>query len=154
MIRIDGSKQNIPIKAGQYATVKRKWSGKTRILLNLDMPIVAHQRKGRHALSRGPIVLAAEEIRGKGATFENVIPDMSSLQQASFKQGGKGFKNVDQRIWAMERHPIYLRGKRTNLENKSTSDKLTLVYRPYCEAGTSGEIMSVWLPMLPPEDDD
>lgn len=153
-ITVSGSKQNIPLEAGKYATVHRTWSGKTKILLNLPMPIVAHQRKGRYALSRGPIILAAEEIQAKAATFQNAIPDSSSLQQASFKQGQTGFKTANQRIWAIQRHPIYLKGKRTNLENKPSSSKLTLVYRPYCEAGTSGQIMSVWLPMLPPDKDD
>jgi len=148
-IQLAGSKQNIPLEAGKYATLHRRWSGKTKILLNLPMPIVAHKRKGRYALTRGPIVLAAEEIQAKDATFQNVIPDLSSLQQASCKQGQTGFKTADQRIWAIQRHPIYLKGKRTNLENKPSPGKSTLVYRPYCEAGTSGQIMSVWLPMLP-----
>ncbi len=147
-IQVAGSKQNIPLEAGKYATLHRRWSGKTKILLNLPMPIIAHQRKGRYALSRGPIVLAAEGIQGKAATFQNVIPDLSSLQQASWKPGETGFKTANQRIWAIERHPIYLKGERTNLESKPSWSKSTLVYRPYCEAGTSGEIMSVWLPML------
>lgn len=117
------------------------------------MPVVAHQRNQRYALTRGPIVLAAEEIQGKAGTFKNVIPDLSSLQQASWKEGQTGFKTADQRIWAIQRYPIYLKGKRTDLENKSSSGKLDLVYRPYCEAGTSGQVMSVWLPMLPPDKD-
>jgi len=148
-IQVAGSKQNIPLKAGKYATLHRTWSGKTKILLNLPMPIVAHQRNGRYALSRGTIVLALEEIQDKAATFQNVIPDLSSLQQASWKQGETGFKTANQRIWAIEQHPLYLKGRKTNLENEPSSSKLTLVYRPYCEAVTSGQIMSVWLPMLP-----
>lgn len=148
-IQVAGSKQNIPLKAGKYATIHRKWSCNTKILLQFDMPLVVHQRNGRYALSRGPIVLALEEIQGKAATFQNVIPDLSSLQQASWKQGEIGFKTANQRIWAIEQHPLYLKGKKTNLENEPSSSKLTLVYRPYCEAGTSGQIMSVWLPMLP-----
>jgi len=152
-IELSGLKQNIPIKAGKYATVHRRWSGKTKIILNLPMPIVAHQRNGRYALSRGPIILALEEIQGKAATFQTVIPDLSSLQQASWKQSETGFETANQRIWAIERHPIYLKGKRTNLENKPSSSKLTLVYRPFCEAGTSpGQTFSIWLPMLVHDD--
>jgi len=152
-IELSGLKQNIPIKAGKYATVHRRWSGKTKIILNLPMPIVAHQRNGRYALSRGPIILALEEIQGKAATFQTVIPDLSSLQQASWKQSEIGFETANQRIWAIERHPIYLKGKRTNLENKPSSSKLTLVYRPFCEAGTSpGQTFSIWLPMLVHDD--
>jgi len=147
-IQVSGSKQNIPIDAGTYATVHRTWSGKTQILMDLSMPVVPHQRDGRYALSRGPVVLALEEIQGEDAAFENVIPDVSSLQQASCKQGETGFEFANQGIWAIERHPIYLKGKRTSLENKASSSELTLVYRPYCEAGTSGQIMSVWLPMV------
>jgi DUF1680 family protein len=148
-IQLSGSKQNIPLEAGKYATIHRTWSGKTKILLNLPMPIVAHQRNGRYALSRGPIILALEEIKAKDATFQTVYPDLSSLQQAFWKQGEIGFKTTNQRIWAIERHPLYLKGKKTNLENKPSSSKLIMVYRPYCEAGTSGQIISVWLPMLP-----
>jgi len=147
-MEVAGSKQNIPLEAGKYATVHRRWSGKTNIILNLPMPIVEHQRDGRHALSRGPIVLALEEIHNGSATFENVLPELSSLQQASWKQSGTGFKTANQRIWAIERHPIYIKGKKTNLENKTSSGELTLVYRPYCEAGTSGQTFSIWLPML------
>jgi len=153
-IQVSGSKQDIPLEAGKYATLHRRWSGKTKIILNLPMPIVAHQRKGRYALSRGPIVLAAEGIHGKAATFQTVYPDLSSLQQASWKSGETGFKTANQRIWAIERHPVYLKGERTKLENKTSWSELTLVYRPYCEAGISGEVMSVWLPMLPSNKDD
>ncbi|MCD6288794.1 MAG: glycoside hydrolase family 127 protein [Candidatus Hydrogenedentes bacterium] len=145
-IQVAGSKQNIPLKAGKYATIHRKWSCNTKILLQFDMPLVVHQRNERYALSRGPIVLALEKIQGNAATSQNVIPDVSSLQQASWKEGETGFKTVNQRIWAIERHPIYLKGRKTNLKNEPSSSKLTLVYRPYCEAGTSGQIMSVWLP--------
>ncbi len=147
-IELAGVKQNIPLKAGKYATLHRIWACHTKIILNLPMPIIAHQRDGRYALSRGPIDLALEDIQGKTATFENVIPVLSSLQQASWKQGETGFKTVDYRIWAIERHPIYLKGKNANLKNKPSSSNLTLVYRPYCEAGTSGETFSIWLPML------
>jgi len=148
-IEISGSKQNMPIKAGNYATVHRTWSGKTKIILNLPMPVVAHQRNGRYALSRGPIILALEEIQGKAAKFQNVIPDLSSLQQASWKQGETGFETADQRLWAMERHPVYLKGKETNLGNKPSPGELALVCRPFCQAGTSpGQTFSIWLPML------
>jgi uncharacterized protein len=149
-IQVAGSKQNIRLKAGKYATIHRKWSGSTKILLQFDMPLVAHRRNGRYALSRGPIVFALDQIQDKAATFQNVIPDLSSLQQASWKQGETGFKTVNQRIWAIEQHPLYLKGKKTSLENGPSFSILTLVYRPYCEAGTSGQIMSVWLPMLSP----
>jgi DUF1680 family protein len=148
-IQVSGSKQNIPIEAGNYATLRRTWSGKTQIVLDLPMPVVAHERDERYALSRGPIVLALEGIEDDAATFQNVIPDRSSLQQASWKQGEMGFGTADQRTWAIERHPIYLKGKRANAENKTPSSEVTLVYRPYCEAATSpGQIFSVWLPML------
>ncbi|MHC4130398.1 MAG: beta-L-arabinofuranosidase domain-containing protein [Planctomycetota bacterium] len=101
-IQLAGSKQTIPIEAGKYATVYRTWSGKTKILLELSMPIVAHQRDGRYALTRGPIVLAAEEIQGEDVTFQDVIPDLSSLQQTSNEEGQTGFKDVDYSIWASE----------------------------------------------------
>jgi DUF1680 family protein len=148
-IELAGVKQNIPIEAGKYATIHRKWSGKTKITLNLPMPIVAHQRNGRYALSRGPIIFALEEIHNGSVTFHNVIPDLSSLQQASWKPGETGFETVNQSIWAIEQHPVYLKGKTTKPEDITSLGELTLVYRPYCEAGSSpGQTFSIWLPML------
>ncbi|MHC5074336.1 MAG: glycoside hydrolase family 127 protein, partial [Planctomycetota bacterium] len=69
IIEIDGSQQYVPIKAGEYATLRRNWSGKTRIMLEFSMHIAAHQRDGRYALTRGPIVLAVEEVKGEDVTF-------------------------------------------------------------------------------------
>jgi DUF1680 family protein len=148
-IHVAGKKQNLPIKAGEYATVNRRWSGKTKIILNLPMPIVAHQRNERYALSRGPLILAVEGTQGKVATFQNVVPDLSSLKKASWGQPEISFETASQRIWAIERHPIYLKGKKTNLENKTSSNKVNLVYRPFFETGTSPwQTFSIWLPML------
>lgn len=154
-IHASGAKQNGPIEAGKYATVHRRWSGKTKIVLNLPMPMVAHQRHGRIALSRGPIVLALEEIHGGDATFQDVVPDLSSLRQASWEEPDVVYETTYQQTRATERHRVTLKGKKTSLEDKPSSSEITLVYRPYCEAGTSPwQIFSVWLPMLDREDND
>jgi hypothetical protein len=154
-IQLSGAKLNIPIEAGKYATVHRTWSGKTKIILNLPMPIVAHQLNGRYALSRGPIILALEDIQGKTALFQNVIPDLSSVKKASWEEPEISYETANQRIWAIERHRVNLKGKEINPENKSASSELTLVYRPFCEVGTSPwQTFSIWLPMLDPDDDE
>jgi len=148
-IQVAGSKQDIPLEAGKYATIGRKWSCNTKILLQFDMPLVAHQRKGRYALSRGPIILALEEIQGKAATFQQVVPDLSSLNQAYALRPAEGLKTSHQRVWAIEQHPMHIKGKKINIDDKRSSGEVNLVYRPYCEAGTSGETISIWLPMSP-----
>jgi len=147
-VQLDGSKQNIPIEAGNYASLQRTWSGNTKVVLNFDMPVVEHERDGRIALSRGPIILALEGIEGGDATFHTVKPDISFLKQASFKQGETGFSAVDHRYWAINRHPIYLKGKGINPENNSVNSDLTLIYRPFSESGPRGETFSIWLPMM------
>jgi len=152
-IQVSDSKQNIPIEAGEYATVHRIWSGKTKIILNLPMPVVAHQRDGRYALARGPIILAAEENQGKASTFQNVIPDISSLQKATWEQPEISFETAGQRIWSIERHRVHITGKETNLENKLSSNEVNLVYRPFFETGTSPwQTFSIWLPILDHDD--
>ena len=147
-IHLSGTKQNIPIEAGEYATIHQIWSGKTEIILNLPMPVVAHQRNGRYALSCGPVILALEEIEENAATLQNIIPDLSSLQDASWEQPEISFETADQRIWTIERHRVFLKGREVNLENKFSSGESTLVYRPFFEAGTSPwQVFSIWLPM-------
>jgi DUF1680 family protein len=154
-IQLSGSKQKIPIEAGKYATLHRKWSGKSKIVLDLPMPIDAHQRDGRYALSRGPIILALEEIQGKSVSFQNVIPDLSFLKEASWEQPEIRYETANQRIWAVERHGVHLKGKEINRQNNSSSSEIILVYRPYCEAGTSPwQTFSIWLPMLGQMDED
>jgi len=151
-IQVSGSKQNAPIEAGKYATLHRTWSGKTQIIIDLPMPVVAHERDERYALSRGPVIFAIEGIEDDAETFRNVVPDLSSLQQASWKPGEAGFDTVNHRIWAIERHSVYVKGKKINAVDGASPNKLTLTYRPYCEAGTSrGQIFSIWLPMLTDE---
>jgi DUF1680 family protein len=125
-IHVAGSKQNAPIEAGEYATLHRTWSGKTQIVLELPMPVVAHERDERYALSRGSVILALEGIEDDAATFRNVVPDLSSLQQASWKPGEAGFDTVNHRVWAIEQHPIYLEGKKINTEDGAAPNKLTL----------------------------
>jgi len=147
-ITLDGSNPDLPIEAGKYAVVSRIWSGKTKINLDLPMPVVAHQRNGRYALSRGPIILALEEIHEKPATFQNVIPDISSLEKASWEQPEIRYETANRSIRAIERHKLSVKGKEINPENKS-SGETTLVYRPFFEAGTSPwQTFSIWLPTM------
>jgi len=139
-IRVFGAKQKTPVEAGEYASVKRRWSGKTEIVLQFDMPVVVHERNGRYALTRGPIVLALEKVEPQDVMAHEVIPDLSYLKhqgrRATFEPGAY--------------HPIRIRGKRVSGEAESSRGEVTLLFRPYCEAGLSGEAISVWLPKLPP----
>lgn len=149
-IQINGVKQNIELKAGKYATIGRKWSANTEILLQLDMPVVAHERDGRHALSRGPIILALERVKNQTATVQQVVPDLSALDKAYGIWPHDKIKGVaHRRFWALEQHIIQVKGKKIDTDDKDSSGDLILVYKPYCEAGTFGQAISVWLPMMP-----
>ena len=138
-IIIDGPVNAEHLRPGSYENLHRRWTGKTQLEVRFDMPIVAHKRKGRYALSRGPIILALEKIENEGVAAHDVMPDLSYLKQ----QGRtRGFE-------AGQRHPIRIKGKRVSAE--ASSSQVTLVYRPYSEAGVSGESISIWLPKLPPK---
>ncbi|MBL7154216.1 MAG: glycoside hydrolase family 127 protein [Phycisphaerae bacterium] len=137
-IRVAGSKRKIPLEAGKYATIHRNWSGKTEVAIQFDMPMAVHEWKGRYALSRGPIILALEKVETEGVSTREVVPDASYLKQ----QG---------RILAFEagrRHPIHVKGRKISTAGGASSD-VSLLYRPYCEAGTSGESVCIWLPTPP-----
>ena len=137
-IRVAGLEENVPLEPGKYVAIRRKWSGKTQVVVQFDMPIVVHERKGRYALSRGPLVLALEEVEPKELKLQEVIPDLSYVRRQCIR---KDFETG-------QRHPICIRGKRVSTEGASDHDKITLVYRPYCETGTSMQKFSIWLPML------
>ncbi len=136
-LSVAGLKQYIPLEAGKYAAVRRTWSGKTQILLRFDMPIVAHERPGRrnvrYAVSRGPLVFAYEKTAKDGIVPQEVVPDLSFLDEASFDAS----------------HTMHVKGKIIASESKKAPRNVILNYKPYCEAGISGELISVWLPMLP-----
>lgn len=137
-IRVSDVRQKVSLEAGKYATVHRSWSGKTQIVLKFDVPVLAHERNGRYALSRGPIVLALDRIEPEEITPQDVMPDLAYLKR---RGATKGFD-------AGERHPLRVKGKKVTAEGEDSHSEINLVYRPYSEAGVSGETISIWLPMV------
>ena len=137
-IRVAGSKRKIPLEAGEYATIHRTWSGTTEVAIQFDMSMAVHEWKGRYALSRGPIILALEKVETEGASTQEVLPDASYL-----KQQGRTLA-----FEAGQRHPIHVKGRKISTTGGASSD-VSLLYRPYCEAGASGENVCIWLPTPP-----
>jgi len=130
------------LEPGMYTSISREWSGKTRVTIRFEMPAVLHTRdyegKKRYAVSRGPIVLALEEVEADKIQPCEVIPELSSLDQASLEG------------WAEcgTQHAILAKGKKMPSEGKVPSGDVDLVYKPYCEAGSNGEIINIWLPAV------
>jgi DUF1680 family protein len=132
------------LEPGTYASISRKWSGKTPVTIRFDMPPVLHTRdyegKKRYAVSRGPIVLALEKIETDKIQPYEVIPEQRSLDQAFLKG------------WAESgtQHAVLVKGKKIPSEGEDPSGDIDLVYKPYCEAGSNGEIINIWLPSVKP----
>ncbi len=119
---LDGKR--LKAKARQYAEVKRAWRGTTTLTLHFDLPVVAEEQGGRTALLRGPILLACDAADNPGADLGALRPDTGKLRQGKFDA---------------ETHALTV----------PAAGGGTLVYRPYAEAGTSGTLMSVWMPICP-----
>ena len=132
------------LEPGTYASISRKWSGKTHVKIRFDMPTVLHTRdyegKKRYAVSRGPIVLALEKIKADKIQPYEVIPELNSLDQAFLKGWAK----------SGTQHAILMKGKKVPSEGEVPSGDVDLVYKPYCEAGSNGEIINIWLPAVKP----
>jgi len=134
------------LEPGVYQQISRKWSGKTNVKIKFDMPPALHTReyegKKRYAVSRGPIVLALEEIRADNTQPHEVIPEIDALDQA-FSKG-----------WAESgaQHAVLMKGKKIAAEGEDPSSDVDLVYKPYCEAGSNGEIVNIWLPAVKQEE--
>ncbi len=83
---VAGEETPLEIKSG-YATVARRWQGKTRVSLRIPMPIrrvIAHDAvvnlRGQVALERGPLVYALESADNPGRVLELALADDSPLQ--------------------------------------------------------------------------
>jgi hypothetical protein len=123
---------------GTYAGISRLWSGETTIELAFDMPAVAHERAGRFAISRGPLVLAYDEAINHGLRGTGVVPDASRLGESAWRPAAAELHgSPGGRVLAVP-------GKQLPLAAGSGSP--LLLYRPFCEAGSAGGVMSVYLP--------
>lgn len=129
---------------GTYQRISRQWSGRTDVNIRFDMPAVLHTRdyegRERHAVSRGPIVLALEEIKADNTQPHEVIPETDALDNA-FSSG-----------WTKSgvAHAVLLKGRKLTSGGDDPSGDVDLVYKPYCEAGSNGEIVNIWLPAVEP----
>jgi hypothetical protein len=93
-----------------------------------------------YAVSRGPIVLAHENVTADKTQPYEVVPELSSLDQAFLKGGSK----------SGAQHAIIIKGKKISSEGEVPSGDVDLVYKPYCEAGLNGEVINIWLPAVKP----
>ena len=83
---VAGEEMPLEMEAG-YATVARRWQGRTRVLLRIPMPIrrvIAHEAvadlRGQVALERGPLVYSLESADNPGRMLELALADDSPLQ--------------------------------------------------------------------------
>lgn len=130
-VQVDQTASTLPTKPGQYTTIQRKWTGTTRVELTLQMPVLPHERNGRHCLSRGPIILALEQIQPGSYSPLQVRPSPEALSTSN------------QLAYTADRK-VRVKG------TAETGDRVELIYGPYCEAGTDRRPVYVWLP-APPE---
>ncbi|MBE7560471.1 glycoside hydrolase family 127 protein [bacterium] len=117
---LDGKR--IRVKPGAYAELSREWRGSATLSLRFEMPVVAHEQGGRTALSRGPVFFACDAADNHGVDLGAARPDVKRLRECEF--------NAQAHTLAV---PAVGGGR--------------LIYRPYCEAGTGGSLMSVWMPV-------
>ncbi len=82
---VDGEASPLQMEAG-YATIARRWQGRTQITLRLPMParrMVAHPAvenlRGKVALERGPLVYALESADNPGRVLELALADESHI---------------------------------------------------------------------------
>ena len=85
-LRVGGIEMPLAIDAG-YATVSRRWSGKTRIELRLPLTIqrvfandAVAELKDKVALERGPLVYALESADNDSPVLDLSLPDSSQLK--------------------------------------------------------------------------
>ena len=85
-LRVDGNEAPLELDAG-YATVSRRWSGKTRIELRLPLTIqrviandAVAELKDKVALERGPLVYALESADNDSPVLDLSLPDSSQLK--------------------------------------------------------------------------
>lgn len=124
---------------GQYASLRRTWSGTTSVHLDLEMPVVAHERDGRWALSRGPQILAFEDITNELLDGTDVIPDVSRLDLCECREA------ADVLDGSPGGQVVMVPGKSLP-HSPQPSRPVTLIYRPYSEAGSAGGNISIYLP--------
>lgn len=109
---------------GEYAELTRLWSGSSELELRFPMPVVAHHQQGRVALSRGPLFFACDAADHPGLDLSQCRPDVARLAECVFDPAGRRL-----------RVPAQGGG--------------TLLYRPLAEAGTTGQLTSLWMPVAP-----
>ncbi|MGA2501323.1 MAG: hypothetical protein ABSH20_26590, partial [Tepidisphaeraceae bacterium] len=88
--------------------------------------------------SRGPLVLAYDEAINNGISGTGVVPDTSRLGEAVWRPADMQLRgSPGGKILAMP-------GKQIPVAAESRGP--LLLYRPFCEAGSAGGVMSVYLP--------
>ncbi len=85
-LAVDGETMPLNMEAG-YAAIARSWQGRTRVTLQLPMPIrrvLAHpaaaELRGQVALERGPLVYALESADNPAGLLELALADGSPLE--------------------------------------------------------------------------
>lgn len=133
-IQMDGKPAKPLQVAGRYAILDREWSSPTTVTLHWPMPLVATLRDGdRVAISKGPIVLAAEmPAKQEPRKVSLELSSLVKVRDTAWSTGDDG------------RHLLSLPAH-INQDTKETD----LTFRPYAEAGEHKEVVSVWLPVTP-----
>jgi len=147
-IAVQGGQKSTNLSTGKYQSVKRLWKDTTMIDLQFDMPVVTHQRDGRYALLRGPVIMAVDNIDLDTTKGYDISLDLSAINEKLSKQVTKQYKKAAKDGKLLTPPAIEVKGIKTNPESRK-SEKISLTYRPFSQAGTSTEFISIYLPLLP-----
>lgn len=115
-IRING--QNIKSTRGSFAIVEREWKLGDIIEINFDLKVKSHSLAGHIAFTRGPVVLARDNLLGEGDvsevfrtdklsekvldSFAQVVPSSDEIWMAfsAVLPVGMNHANPDGRLWS------------------------------------------------------
>ena len=71
-VKVNGKPADMPVAAGSYLDLRRKWSAGDKVELVFDMPVEMHRNGDYVAFTRGPICLARDTRFGDDAIDDDV----------------------------------------------------------------------------------
>lgn len=148
--QINGKAAEADLSAGRYAVIRRPWmrGDKIELCLMLEPRVVVgdHANKGKVALLRGPLVLAADE-----ALLNDKVKDINALAIASTDPAKLGLVSeaAPQEFKTWPNAQVF----RVNVEagenmSGTTGSPLSVPLIPFADAGSTGKSYKVWFPLV------
>jgi hypothetical protein len=124
-----------PIRAGDYARLRRTWREGDVVTLNLPLAprliVGEHTNYGKVALACGPLILAADDRLNPGVKVGQFRIPSTDIKQLAFKQEPAGL------VYSIQAVGI------------DSGEGVTVRLAPFAEAGCTRMTYQVWLPGPP-----